>query len=56
MLRKDALFVTFSGNIECGVFDEYKLLYAHFELLGGPDWTLVSGKKKGMTQTASCNE
>ena len=31
-------------------------MYLHFELIGGPDWTLLSGKKKGMTQTASRND
>lgn len=56
MIRKDALFVTFTGTIESGLFDEFKALYMHFEIQGGPDWKIISGKRKGMTQTGACDD
>ena len=56
MIKKDALFVTCTGTVESGIFDEYKSLYLHCELIGGPDWSMISGKKKGLTQTGACDD
>jgi len=56
LIKKDSLFVTFSGTIECGYFDDEKALTLYFAIVGGPDWKLMNGERKGGTQVAACND
>lgn len=43
MLRKEALFVTFTGTLERGNFQEDDSLTAFCSIMHGVDWTRING-------------
>jgi hypothetical protein len=43
LLKKDSLFATFTGTIECGFLDNYKSLTLYYMFTAGPDWKRMSG-------------
>jgi hypothetical protein len=53
MLRKEALFVTFTGTIERGVFQEDESLTAFCSIVHGVDWTRLNGEKNFISQVAA---
>lgn len=55
MLKKEALFVTFTGMIETGFFQEENALTAFCNIMHGPDWVKAAGKKSYISQIASSN-
>lgn len=55
MLKKEALFVTFTGLVEKGSFQEDDSLTAFCTLMHGPDWQRVHGEKSFISQVASSN-
>lgn len=56
MIKKDLLYVNFSGVIESGSFDQLKSLFLYFLVSAGPDWKRMNGKQKGFTQIGSCDD
>lgn len=55
MLRKEALFVTFTGTLERGVFQEDDSLTAFCSLVYSADWVRVNGDKNFISQVAASN-
>jgi hypothetical protein len=55
MIKKEALFVTFTGLIETGVFQEDDSLTAFCSIVHGPDWIRINGEKNFISQIASSN-
>jgi len=43
MLKKEALFVTFTGTLETGFFQEEDSLTASCTIMHGADWIKVCG-------------
>jgi B9 domain-containing protein 1 len=55
-MKKDSLFVTFSGIIESGVLDNFKSLSLSFSIVAGSDWKRMAGERAGQTQIGSCKD
>ena len=55
MLRKEALFVTFTGTLERGNFQEDDSLSAFCSIVHGVDWTRINGQKNFISQIAASN-
>lgn len=55
MLKKSALYVTFTGIIKSGFLPEDDSLTAFCSFVHGPDWIKVEGKKEMASQIASSN-
>jgi hypothetical protein len=55
MLKKEALFVTFTGMVETGFFQEENALTAFCNIMHGPDWVKAAGKKSYISQIAASN-
>lgn len=56
MIKKDSLYVHFSGLIESGKFDQFRSLYLYYTIATGPDWKKLNGNSKGFTQIGSCDD
>ena len=55
MLKKESLFVSFSGILKSGFCPEDDSLTALGSIVYGPDWEKVSGDKSFVSQIASSN-
>lgn len=55
MIKKEALFVTFTGVIETGIFQEDDSLTAFCSIMHGVDWLMLNGEKNFTSQVASSN-
>ena len=55
MLKKETLYVTFSGTLTSGFCPEDDSLTAFCSIVHGSDWVKVSGEKTFISQVASSN-
>jgi hypothetical protein len=55
MLRKEALFVTFTGTLDRGEFQEDDSLTAFCSIVHGSDWARINGEKNFISQVAASN-
>jgi len=55
MLKKETLYVTFTGILKSGHLPESDSLTAFCSIIHGSSWTKISGEKNFISQIASSN-
>ena len=55
MIKKDSLYISFSGTLKSGFCPEDDSLTAFGSIIYGSDWERISGEKSFISQIAASN-